>query len=234
MEIQPDLSICLLPVEGGADLAVCLEALFACADPLSLEIFVPLGTACGEFQDSAHLHFVDWPLSPDSSFVKAVWQLSRGRYFALWHGGVVASSPATLATLVEFLDTHPDVAAVGPRFFNGEGDILATAFARRTALPLADPVMPGWDGLGSMEVDWLSGAALVVNSLALADITLPTSSLGGIWERTFCQRLQSQGWHIFFVDLARVVAPDRFCTPTTLWQRFKDDWRRMLAFMGST
>jgi hypothetical protein len=233
MEIQPDLSICLLPQEGGADPAVCLEALFAGADPLSLEVFLPQGAECGAFHGSAHLHFVDLPLSPASSFVKAVWQLSRGRYFGLWHGGVVASSPATLATLVEFLDNHPDVAAVGPRFFNGEGDILATAFARRTALPLADPVMPGWDGLGSMEVDWLSSAALVINSLALADVELPGASLGGSWERCLCQRLQGQGWHIFFVHLARVVAPDRFCTPPALWQRVKDDWRRMLSFMGS-
>lgn len=228
MEIRPDLSICLLPEQDGADLGPCLAALFACADPLSLEIFVPLGSHCGGVQDSSRLHFLDLPAHPAPSFVKEVWHHARGRYLGLWHGGVLAS-PATLFTLVEFLDDHPDVAVAGPRFFNERGDILATAFGKRTLLPSADPVMPGWDGLATMAVDWLSGAALVMSGLALADIDLPGGALGGIWERRLCQRLQRQGWHSFFVHLARAVSRDRFCEPATLWQRLNDDWRQVKA-----
>lgn len=226
MEIRPDLSICLLPEQDGADLDPCLEALFACADLLFLEIFIPLGANCGQWQDSSRLHFLDAPVSPASAFVKEVWQHARGRYLALWHGEVLAG-PASLFTLVEFLDDHPDVAVAGPRFFNDHGDILATAFERRTLLPLADGVMPGWDGLSTMGADWLSGAALVINSLALADITLPGGSLGCLWERRLCRRLQNQGWHIFFVHLARVVSRERFCAPLTLWQRLKDNWQQV-------
>ncbi len=226
MEIPPDLSICLLPEQDGADLGPCLSALFACTDPLSLEIFMPLGANCGGWQDSSRLHFLDVPAGPRSSFVNQVWQHARGRYLALWHGGVMAS-PASLFTLVEFLDDHPDVAVVGPRFFTDQGDMLATAFGRRGLLPLADCVMPGWDGLSSMAADWLSGAALVMSSLALADIRLPSGSLGGIWERRLCQRLQRQGWHIFFVHLARVVSPEIFCAPATPWQRLRDDWQQL-------
>ncbi len=231
MEIQPDLSLCLLPQQPGGDLAPCLEALFACADPLSLEIFVPWGAECGAFHDSSRLHFVDLSTAAASSLVGEAWGHARGRYVALWQSGVMAS-PASLFTLVEFLDDHPDVAVAGPRFFTSQGDILATAFKRRTLLPWADSVMPGWDGLATMPVDWLSGAAMVMSSLALADIKLPQGSLGSSWERRLCQRLQAQGWHIFFVHVARVVSPQRFCEPAPLWQRLKEDWRRMVAVLS--
>ncbi len=227
MEILPDLSICLLPQEDGADLTPCLEALFACSDPLSLEIFVPQGAECGSLSGSPRLHFLELPATPASTFVKEAWQQSRGRYLGLWQSGVLAS-PASLLILVDFLDDHPDVAVAGPRFFNQGGDILATAFARRALLPFADPLMPGWDGLSTMAVDWLSAGALVVNNLALADIKLPNSSLGGSWERRFCQRLQAQGWHVFFIHLARVVSDRRYCQPPSLWQRLKDDWQQMV------
>ncbi|MEN8258394.1 MAG: hypothetical protein ABFS09_11085 [Thermodesulfobacteriota bacterium] len=226
MEIRPDLSICLLPAQDGADLSPCLAALFACSDPLSLEVFLPQGARCGDYHASPHLHFLDLPLNAANFFVKEVWQRARGRYLGLWHGGVMAS-PASLFSLVEFLDAHPDVAVAGPRFFNEAGDVLATAFQRTMLIP--DSVMPGWDGLATMEVDWLSSAALVVNRLALEDIRLPCSGLGGIWERRLCQRFQQQGWHIFFVHLARVVSRERFCEPSTLWQRFMDDWLQVVS-----
>lgn len=232
MEIQPDLSLCLLPGEAGVDLAPCLQALLACADPLALEIFLPRDAELGAVFDSPRLHFLDMPAKPAPAFVKAAWQLGRGRYLGLWQGGVRAAGPATLTTLVEFLDDHPDVAAAGPRFFNEQGAILATAFGRRALLPLADPLMPGWDGLATMEVDWLSSGALVINSLAVADITLPGTNLGGNWERALCRRLQAQGWHIFFVHLARVVARHGHCRPLSFWQRRQDDWQHLLAALS--
>ncbi|MDR9501153.1 MAG: hypothetical protein RI601_05105 [Desulfurivibrionaceae bacterium] len=226
MEIPPDLSICLLPARPDADLTPCLAALLACADPLLLEIFLPLGVGCGDFHDAAQVHFVDLPSAPAGAFIEQVWQQARGRYLGLWQSGVMAT-PASLRILVEFLDDHPDVAVAGPRFFNGQADILATAFARRRLLPLADPVMTGWDGLRTMEVDWLSGAALVMNRLALTDMSVPGNSLGGIWERCLCRRLQGQGWHIFFVHLARVVSEDRYCEPASFWERCLDNWRQL-------
>lgn len=228
MEIRPDLSICLLPEYDGADLGPCLAALFACADPLSLEIFIPHGADCGEFQENPRLHFLEQPSIPASSFVGKVWQCGQGRYMAVWNSGVMAT-PASLITLVEFLDDHPDVAVVGPRFFDGTGEILATAFECRQVLPFSDPVMTGWDGLSTMEVDWLSGAALVASRLALEDIRFPLSDFGGSWERCLCQRLQKEGWHIFFVHLARVVSAQRYCEPGTLWQRLTEEWLRWVA-----
>ena len=224
MEIQPDLSLCLIPEQAGADLSSCLEALFACTDPLSLEIFVPQGACCGDLHDSPHLHFLGEPFVSNAIFVQLCWQQGRGRYLGLWHSGVMAT-PASLFTLGEFLDDHPDAAVVGPRFFNNQGDVLPTAFARNTFGLGTDQLMSGWDGLATMEVDWLSGAALVVNRLALEDASLPVTSLGGSWERSFCMNIQRQGWHIFFVHLARVVSRERFCEPTTFRQRLKDTWQ---------
>lgn len=215
MEIQPDLSLCLVPEDKGADLSPCLEALFACTDPLSLEVFVPRDARCGEYDSSHHLHPVNQPFKTNAAYVNEVWQRGRGRYLGLWHSGVIAQ-PASLISLVEFLDDHPDVAVAGPRFFNKEGDILTSTF--QSSIFASDSAMPGWDGLTTMEVGWLSGAALVMNRLALEDISLPVSELGGMWERHLCRRLRKQGWHVFFVHLARVVGRDVFCRPSTIWQ----------------
>ncbi len=225
MEVQPDLSLCLLPEQEGADISPCLDNLFACTDPLSLEVFVPQDVQCGAFQNSSHLHQLDFPFKPAAAFVEEVWQRSKGRYVGLWHSSVSAH-PSSLLSLVEFLDDHPDVAVAGPRFFNSDGDILCSVFQRRLFVP--DTIMPGWDGLATVEVDWLSGAALVMNRHACDDIRIPASSLGGLWERRLCLRLQQQGWHIFFVHLARVVSRDIFCQAPTMWQRLEDDWQQMM------
>ncbi|PLX48403.1 MAG: hypothetical protein C0613_10960 [Desulfobulbaceae bacterium] len=223
MEIRPDLSICLVAEAAAVDAAPCLQSLVACADPLALEVFVPATVTCGALQSWPHLHEVEAEGLSTSAFIDTVWRRARGRYLACWQSSVMAA-PGCLAALVHFLDEHPDVAVVGPRFLDGQGAIQATAFQRR--LPW-DSVVPGWDGLSSMEVDWLSGEALVVNSLALTDIELPTNN-PGVWERRLCGRVRKQGWHNFFVHGARAVSRARLGRPLSVWHELLDDLRRRL------
>lgn len=223
MEIRPDLSICLVAEAAAVDVAPCLQSLVACADPLALEVFVAATARCGALRSWPHLHEVDAEGLSTSAFIDTVWRRAQGRYLGRWQSSVMAA-PDCLAALVEFLDGYPDVAVVGPRFLDGQGAIQASAFQRRL---LWDSVVPGWDGLSSLEVDWLSGEALVVNSLALADIDLPANS-PGIWERRLCGRVRKQGWHNFFVHGARAVSRDRLGRPLSVLHELLDDLRRRL------
>ncbi len=200
MEILPDISIAIT-CQAGVDLAPCLQALSACLDPVSVQIFVP-ENAVGWQDWQEELPISSLALDP-ANYLAQAWSHGTGRYLAVWDGAVLPA-PAALFSLLEFLDEHPDVGAVGPRFFSEQGTILPSIFRSTNPLAWQDGPPLGWDGLASQEVAWLNGAVLLVNREAVRDIGLPQGKLA-YWSRDYCRRLHKQGWHIYFCHLARVT-----------------------------
>lgn len=134
-----------------------------------------------------------------------------------------AVAPDAVALLAGYLDAHPDAGAVGPLVLNPDGSVQPSR--RRFPTPLTgllESTPLGWRWPGSPAarrfhmadvpigsdgpVDWVTGAALMVRSDALA-------AAGGFDEGFFmyseevdlCRRLRDAGWATHFCGAARVT-----------------------------
>ncbi|HLG51411.1 MAG TPA: glycosyltransferase family 2 protein [Chloroflexota bacterium] len=131
--------------------------------------------------------------------------------------------PGALTTLLEYLETHPEVGMVGPRLLSADGQgqssrrrfpTLVTALVESTVL---QRLWSGWPALRqyymedcsdnrTQEVDWLVGACLLVRRTVI-------DRVGGFDERFFmyseeldlCRRLRAHDWKIVYLPSATVV-----------------------------
>lgn len=166
---------------------------------------------------------------------------ASGDYILLLNPDTVVR-PHALDRLVQYLDDHIEVAAVGPRLVYPDGSHQASArrfpevrsaLVRRTPLRLLAQsgaserrhLMLDEDWAGVVcDVDWLLGAALMIRAQLYDEV-------GGLDDgyRLYCEdidlcwRLHEQGWAIRYLPSA-VVQHDlgehtrkRFLTPLTLW-----------------
>ncbi len=129
-----------------------------------------------------------------------------------------------LARLVAFTEQRPQAAIVGPRILNADGSVqgsarrfpgITTAFVGRSSWltrrfpnnPLSRHNLPALEAQQTpLEVDWVSGACMLVRRDALAQV-------GGMDERFFlywedadlCRRLTEVGWRIVYFPGATIV-----------------------------
>ena len=103
---------------------------------------------------------------------------TSGRYVLFLNPDTVVTDGA-LAGLVAFADANPDIGVLGPKLLNGDSSLqyscrrfpnLATGFFRNTPLGrllpknkfASDYLMKEFDHLAPIDVDWVSGAALLM------------------------------------------------------------------------
>ncbi len=204
MDIQPDLSVYVVDVGGRGDLPVCAESVLAQNDPVLLEVLLPSGRGLEDsFCHRSEVQFVNAPHVGPGANIYEVWQQARGRYLAVIYANVVAGAGCFLGML-DFLDEHPDVGAAAPRLFSRDNVLQGNCF-RRSFLPRKSPLkMKGWDGLSSMEVDWLGPELVFVNRIAFAECAAHDFS-GPLWSKRMCKQLRGNGWHQFFVHYSRGI-----------------------------
>ena len=127
-------------------------------------------------------------------------------------------------TLLDYMRDHPRTAIAGPRLLRADGAIEPSArgfpdpftflFNRYSLLTRFFPnnrfsrryLLSDWDHLSEREVDWLSGAFLMVRRAAIAQV-------GGMDEAFFmfnedvdwCRRMKLAGWANVYVPGAQVV-----------------------------
>jgi N-acetylglucosaminyl-diphospho-decaprenol L-rhamnosyltransferase len=146
---------------------------------------------------------------------------SRGRY-------ALALNPDTrvldgaLATMIDYMDAHPDVGALGPGLLNPDGTIqpsrrrfptLWTALCEDTVfMPLAPRrmfdryFMRDTDDAETVEVDWVQGTALLARREVIEQV-------GGFDEQFFMyseevdwqRRIKAAGWRIVHLPDAQVI-----------------------------
>ena len=112
--------------------------------------------------------------------------LTTGRYVLFLNSDTKVTEDA-LQTLVAYADAHLYIGIVGPKLLNADGSLqyscrqypnLATGFFRNTPLGrlfprnrfASDYLMKNWDHATPRDVDWVSGAALMMRRELLSQI----------------------------------------------------------------
>ena len=147
---------------------------------------------------------------------------SRGRYVLLLNPDteVLGDAPATI---VGYMDAHPEVGALGPQLLNPDGSIqssrrrfptMATAFLESTILQRwfpDNPVLRRYYMLDRPDdrtqgVDWAVGAALLVRKEAIEQVgPLDEGFFMYSEELDWCHRIKAQGWKVVYLPTAKVV-----------------------------
>ena len=132
--------------------------------------------------------------------------------------------PGAVGTLLEYLRSHPQAAIAGPRLLRPDGGIEHSArsfpdhftflFNRYSLLTRLFPnnrfsrryLLSDWDHLSVREVDWLSGAFLVVRRAAIAQVGAMDEAYFMFNEDVdWCRRMKFAGWANVYVPDAQVV-----------------------------
>jgi GT2 family glycosyltransferase len=182
-------------------------------------------------------------------------RLARGRHVLCLNPDTLVHDGA-VATLVAYLDARPDVGAVGGRLLESDGSLqyscrrfpgYFTIFFGRYAV--LTRLLPGnaasrdymyldWDHRSVREVDWLSGACLMVRSEVIA-------ATGGFDEGYFlfvedmdwCRRIRDAGWRVVYVPDAVVThhigASRGAVPPRVVWARHRGMLRYVRKHFGA-
>ena len=149
-------------------------------------------------------------------------RLASGRYWFLLNSDAWVVGDG-LERLVAFADAHPEAAVVGPRLSNTDGTLQRSARAEPTVWRLTteyagvrklapgssllNPLyLGGFDHTTVREVDWLSGAALLVRRAAADEVGLFDESFFMFSEEVdWLTRFRRAGWTVLFYPAADVV-----------------------------
>ncbi len=133
--------------------------------------------------------------------------------------------PDAACRLVDWLESHPDVAVAGPRIRNADGTVqpsarrfpdLTTAVAGRSSWltrvlpgnPMSRRNLPARDPADAtpVQVDWVSGACMCVRRDAFDAVGGLDEGFFLYWEDAdFCRRLEQKGWRTMYVPTAGAV-----------------------------
>jgi len=128
-------------------------------------------------------------------------------------------------SILDFMVKNPDVGIVGPKIFNDDGTIqgsarsfptISSSFFGRSSfltklfpnskLSRANILTKQSDGKTPMEVDWVSGACLVVRRRAFEDVGFLDESFFMYWEDVdWCKRMWENGWKIVYFPVASIM-----------------------------
>jgi GT2 family glycosyltransferase len=147
---------------------------------------------------------------------------SRGQYVLLLNPDTEVLADA-LATLVRYMDAHPDVGVIGPQLLWPNGSVqasrrrfptLTTAFIESTFLQKWFPHHPALrryyvldradDAIS--EVDWVTGACLLVRRAVVEQVGLLDDGYFMYSEELDWQkRMSAAGWRVVYLPTAQVV-----------------------------
>ena len=131
--------------------------------------------------------------------------------------------PGALAAMVSYLDEHPGVAVVGPRLVYPDGTpqssrrrfpTVATALVESTVLQRWCPragvlrryYVQDVPDDRAQEVDWVTGACLMVRREAITDVGLLDERFFMYSEELdWCRRMKTAGWRVAYTPEAVVV-----------------------------
>lgn len=138
--------------------------------------------------------------------------------------------PGVLEKMVNFMAKHPEIGILGPKLIYPNGSyqlsgghfpMVLSEFFERSKLAqlfsfskfIGRYRMNYWDRDNGRELDWVSGAALMIRRRVIQD--------GGLMDENFfmhyedidwCYRAKAKGWKVYFIPEAKLVHLERQST----------------------
>jgi GT2 family glycosyltransferase len=229
--MPPDLSLCIINHQTPELATQCLESVRGTAGDLTAEVFLVNNTPDDEAELRAQMEGL-----PGSHFIQNTARLgfaanqnqmmrqATGAYWIPLNSDTVLR-PGALQALKAFMDVHPRVGMAGPRLEHANGQLLPSARNFPTPMThlleasgmwqlLRGQRWPGrWLRLShphdtTLQVDWLSGACLIVRPEAARQVGLYDEALfPGLYgeDLEWCWRMRQAGWQVAFTPEAVVV-----------------------------
>ncbi len=217
------LDVIIVNYESTPVLLRCLESIEKAAAGYSIRVFVQDNASKDGVERVLELHpKVELTVNEHNlGFARAVNQgLERGS-----SPYVLILNPDTLVeagffeSVLEFMETHPDVGILGPKILDHDGTVQGSArsfptpltalFGRKSLLTRVFPnnritreniLTTRCDGSTPMEVDWVSGACLVARRTAIDAVGPMDDRFFMYWEDAdWCRRVVARagGWSTF-------------------------------------
>jgi GT2 family glycosyltransferase len=157
---------------------------------------------------------------------------TEGRYVYVLNEDTTSDDWA-FGRIVEYLDAHPRVAALGPRLVYPDGRVQDSAW--RFPTPLVSTLglltvgklgVKQSGGAGARAVDWVMGAALVLRREALDEVGLFDEAFFLYSEEVDLQaRLRAAGWEVHYFPEATVVHHESQFSAEIPERRINEMWR---------
>jgi GT2 family glycosyltransferase len=258
---EPVLSV-VIPSWNTKDyLAACLAHLAAAEKPATEVIVVENGSSDGslEYLQASHPEVRLVVNAKNEGFARGSNQgmaLARGRFVLLLNTDTELA-PDALHRLVEFLESHPEHAAVAPRLVHRDGRTQRTVQefpTLKTALFFSTPFerwcpdsrelrryfLRDWDQESSRDVDQPPAAVLLLRRAVLDQVGLFDESLWLFYNDVdLAQRIKAAGWKTHYLAEARVVhhvggSTRKFGDFVAVWQRDRlRYYRKHFGFGGA-
>jgi len=227
VEFRLDLSIVIVSYNTCNMLRDCLNALPAATQGLVIETFVVDNNSP---DDSAAMVAAEFP-EVHLTAGKENYGFTKGNNIALRQvvgrnvlllNPDTEAAPGSLTLMSRYLDTHPDVGAVGPKLLNTDGSL------QPSGIPLPNPwrdllahtglwrLKPGlsshqWhygreDFDREWETDSVTGACLMTRKVILDQVGLLEEAFFMFYEEIeLCWRIRRAGFKVMFLPEAQVV-----------------------------
>lgn len=216
-----DLSIIIVNYNSGRDLDCCLDALAVAAVPGRHEVIVVDNASHDGSEVIAIQPHLDVAMHRNmtnigfGAGVNLGVSLAKGRYLLILNPDVRVHRDS-IATLMRYLDVHPDAGLCAPKLLNEDGSLqyscrtfpsVGTIIFRRTVLNRWFPdakivrrhLMTDWDHRTTREVDWVLGAAMLLRREAFVTSTVIDERFFLYFEDVdLCRRLSLAGWRVVY------------------------------------
>jgi N-acetylglucosaminyl-diphospho-decaprenol L-rhamnosyltransferase len=219
---QADVSVVVVTLNGREWVERCLESVAAADELIVVDHGSTDGTAELVRERFPRARLIEQENRGMGGGNNTGMRVAAGRYFLLLNSDAWIVDDG-LARLVEFADSRPDAAVIGPRLLNTDGTLQRSVRAFPTLWRLATEYLflrklaPRSDRLNAFyggsfahdrvwEADWLYGPSLLVRREAADAVGLFDERFFMFSEEVdWCYRFRAAGWKVLFFPGAEVV-----------------------------
>lgn len=160
-----------------------------------------------------------------SKAINAILSTTDAPYIILLNPDTVVQTDQFLESVTGFMDLHPDVGILGPGILNPDGSIQGSArsfpvisslfFGRRSLLTKIFPdsrfssvhfLNNNTNHTKPLEVDWVSGACMVIRRQAVQQVGMLDERFFMYWEDVdWCKRMRDKGWKVIYWPGVKIV-----------------------------
>lgn len=207
----------------------CLKSIYDTVKVLPVKVFVQDNNS-GDDLDPLRALFPQVDLTKNTSnmgFAKAInkaLEKCRAPFIMILNPDTVIVD-GFFEFVFEYVKLRQDVGILGPEILNSDGSVqgsvrsfptlLTALFGRNTLLTkyfpnnpitVANVLTTRSDGIKPIEVDWVSGACMVIRKKALDDVGYLDSRFFMYWEDAdLCRRMWQNRWKVVYLPQAKVI-----------------------------